>query len=138
MSVRRFLVMQKKYFPVALKEIQRGRKNTHWIWFIFPQLRGLGQSSMSFYYGLDGVNETRRYFRNKMLRNNLLTITNALYNLKTFSITEVVGNVDAVKIQACMTLFYVVTKEPIFKKVLKKFFHNQFHEKTLLMCQNIF
>lgn len=134
MSVKRFLIMQKKYFPVALKEIQRGRKDTHWIWFIFPQLRGLGQSKMSLYYGLDGVNETIQYYRNKTLWNNLLTITNVLYNLKTFDIIGVVGEIDAIKIQACMTLFYIVTREPIFRKVIEKYFYNHFHEETVKMC----
>ena len=118
--MRKFLVMQKKYYKVALAEIKSGEKKTHWIWFIFPQLRGLGVSQMSYKYGLQNLDEAKEYFRNKKLRQNLLEITTELYALKKRNIIKIVGEIDAMKIQACMTLFYVATREMLFRKVYAK------------------
>ena len=106
--MRKFLIMQNKYYKTALNEIKSGEKKTHWIWFIFPQLRGLGVSEMSYKYGLQNLDEAKEYFRNKKLRQNLLEITTELYALKKRNIIKIVGEIDAMKIQACMTLFYIV------------------------------
>ena len=73
--MRKFLIMQNKYYKTALNEIKSGEKKTHWIWFIFPQLRGWGVSEMSYKYGLQNLDEAKEYFRNKKLRQNLLEIT---------------------------------------------------------------
>lgn len=129
--MRKFLIMQKKYYKTALAEIKSGKKKTHWIWFIFPQLRGLGVSEMSYYYGLKNLDDARDYFSNKELRHNLLEITTELYALKKRNIIKIVGEIDAMKIQACMTLFYCATKEMLFRKVLDKYYDGQFHYETM-------
>ena len=129
--MRKFLIMQKKYYKTALAEIKSGKKKTHWIWFIFPQLRGLGVSEMSYYYGLENLDDTRDYFSNKELRHNLLEITTELYALKKRNIIKIVGEIDAMKIQACMTLFYCATREMLFRKVLDKYYDGQFHAETM-------
>lgn len=134
--MRKFLVMQKKYYKVALAEIKSGKKKTHWIWFIFPQLRGLGVSQMSYYYGLENLDEARDYFRNKQLRQNLLEITTELYALKKRNIIKIVGEIDAMKIQACMTLFYIATREMLFRKVLDKYYGGEFHTETMQKIYN--
>ena len=77
-NLNRFLKMQNKYYPLALKEIKRGKKKTHWIWFIFPQLKGLGFSDYSKYYGIDGINEAKAYMQDGVLRARLVEITQAL------------------------------------------------------------
>ena len=89
--MRKFLIMQNKYYKTALNEIKSGEKKTHWIWFIFPQLRGLGVSEMSYKYGLQNLDEAKEYFRNKKLRQNLLEITTELYALKKRNIIKIVG-----------------------------------------------
>ena len=129
--MRKFLIMQKKYYKTALAEIKSGKKKTHWIWFIFPQLRGLGVSEMSYYYGLKNLDDARDYFSNKELRKNLLEITTELYSLKKRNIIKIVGEIDAMKIQACMTLFYCATREMLFRKVLDKYYDGQFHAETM-------
>ena len=129
--MRKFLIMQKKYYKTALAEIKSGKKKTHWIWFIFPQLRGLGVSEMSYYYGLKNLDDARDYFSNKELRHNLLEITTELYALKKRNIIKIVGEIDAMKIQACMTLFYCATREMLFRKVLDKYYDGQFHAETM-------
>ena len=87
--MRKFLIMQNKYYKTALNEIKSGEKKTHWIWFIFPQLRGLGVSEMSYKYGLQNLDEVKEYFRNKKLRQNLLEITTELYALKKRNIIKI-------------------------------------------------
>ena len=129
--MRKFLIMQNKYYKTALNEIKSGEKKTHWIWFIFPQLRGLGVSEMSYKYGLQNLDEAKEYFRNKKLRQNLLEITTELYALKKRNIIKIVGEIDAMKIQACMTLFYIATREMLFRKVLDKYYGGQFHDETI-------
>lgn len=129
--MRKFLIMQKKYYKTALAEIKSGKKKTHWIWFIFPQLRGLGVSEMSYYYGLKNLDDARDYFSNKELRHNLLEITTELYALKKSNIIKIVGEIDAMKIQACMTLFYIATSEILFRKVLDKYYNGEFHAETM-------
>lgn len=129
--MRKFLIMQKKYYKTAFAEIKSGKKKTHWIWFIFPQLRGLGVSEMSYYYGLKNLDDARDYFSNKELRHNLLEITTELYALKKRNIIKIVGEIDAMKIQACMTLFYCATREMLFRKVLDKYYDGQFHAETM-------
>ena len=129
--MRKFLIMQTKYYKTALAEIKSGEKKTHWIWFIFPQLRGLGVSEMSYKYGLQNLDEAKKYFENEKLRKNLLEITTELYALKKRNISEIVGEIDAIKIQACMTLFYCATREMLFRKVLDKYYGGEFHAKTV-------
>lgn len=129
--MRKFLIMQNKYYKTALNEIKSGEKKTHWIWFIFPQLRGLGVSQMSYKYGLQNLDEAKEYFRNKKLRQNLLEITTELYALKKRNIIKIVGEIDAMKIQACMTLFYCATREMLFRRVLDKYYDGQFHAETM-------
>lgn len=130
----RFLKAQNKYYPLALKEIKGGEKKTHWIWFIFPQLKDLGFSDYSKYYGIDGLNEAKAYVQNNILRSRLREITQALA-CKNKSITSIVGDVDAVKIHACMTLFYVATKEGCFKEILNKFYNGALHPQTIKLLK---
>ena len=80
-DIDRFIKMQELYYEIALSEIKDGYKRTHWIWYIFPQLKGLGQSYNSEYYGFDGVDEVIEYMRNPYLRNNMIEICNELYKL---------------------------------------------------------
>ena len=130
-NLNRFLKMQDKYYSLALKEIKAGKKKTHWIWFIFPQLKGLGVSDYSKYYGIDGLNETKAYMQENVLRARLIEITNTLANQEQSSLVSIVGDVDALKIHASMTLFFIATKELCFKKVLIKYFNGELHPETI-------
>ena len=121
-DIDRFIKMQELYYEIALFEIKDGYKRTHWIWYIFPQLKGLGQSYNSEYYGFDGVDEVIEYMRNPYLRNNMIEICNELYKLDD-SIENIFGYPDYLKLNSCMTLFeYSIQEEKIFGKIIDKFY----------------
>lgn len=134
-DIDRFIKMQELYYEVALFEIKDGYKRTHWIWYIFPQLKGLGQSYNSEYYGLDGVDEVIEYMRNPYLRNNMIEICNELYKLDD-SIENIFGYPDYLKLNSCMTLFeYSIQEEKIFGKIIDKFYNGKRDRVTLEMLE---
>ena len=128
----KFITAQKEDFDIALAEIKNGRKESHWIWYIFPQIAGLGRSATSEYYAIQNLSEAKMYLENEYLHNNLLTICQALLDLKTDDAEEVLGWIDAMKLKSSMTLFTLAApEEPVFKAVLDKFFHGELDEKTV-------
>ena len=134
MSLNRFLEVQnrlinnKTMYELALDEINGQKKLNHWIWYIFPQLKGLGTSFNSNYYGLD-VNEVNDYIDNDVLYNRLIEITEALLK-NNKPIEDIVGPIDTLKIKSSMTLFYLKTNNDLFKKVLDKFYNGKYCEYT--------
>lgn len=136
-NIGRFLKMQEIDYPIALQEIKNGLKVSHWIWYIFPQLKGLGKSSMSEYYGIDGIEEAREYYNNKQLRENLFEITNAVLAHKDKkSAKEIFGGIDSMKLKSCMTLFDIVEPESVFNEVLEIFFDGKRDGRTINMINN--
>lgn len=135
-DIDRFIKMQELYYEIALSEIKDGYKRTHWIWYIFPQLKGLGQSYNSEYYGFDGVDEVIEYMRNPYLRNNMIEICNELYKLDD-SIENIFGYPDYLKLNSCMTLFeYSIPEEKIFGKIIDKFYNGKRDRVTLEMLES--
>lgn len=133
-NLNRFKLAQSKYLDIAKTEMVIGRKENHWIWFVFPQLKGLGKSYASNYYGLVDAYETMEYYNDKQLRKNLIDCVKILLQFKHLDeLTECFGELDTVKIRSCMTLFYMVTKKKIFKKVLDKFFSGLIDDKTVVL-----
>lgn len=134
-DIDRFIKMQELYYEIALSEIKDVYKRTHWIWYIFPQLKGLGQSYNSEYYGLDSVNEVIEYMKNPYLRNNMIEICNELYKLDD-SIENIFGYPDYLKLNSCMTLFeYSIPEEKIFGKIIGKFYNGKRDRVTLEMLE---
>lgn len=116
----------------ALQEILKGSKETHWIWFIFPQCEGLGYSEHSKKYGIKGTSEARAYIENELLRNRLLEICEALYSLQTDDIMSVMWEIDCYKVRSCVTLFnYVAPEYDVFQRLLDKYFQSLPCQKTL-------
>lgn len=135
-DIDRFIKMQELYYEVALSEIKDGYKRTHWIWYIFPQLKGLGQSYNSEYYGFDGVDEVIEYMKNPYLKNNMIEICNELYKLDD-SIENIFGYPDYLKLNSCMTLFeYSIPEEKIFGKIIDKFYNGKRDRVTLEMLES--
>lgn len=133
-NLDRFIIAQKEDYDKALKEIQNGKKLTHWSWYIFPQLKGLGSSSMAEYYGIEDLTEAMLYLNNEYLKNNLIQISQALLNLNTNNPTEVLGYPDDLKVKSCMTLFYCANPQiTIFEEVIKKFYNGEFDDTTILL-----
>lgn len=128
----RFLDAQENAYPTALRELRAGKKRSHWIWYIFPQLKGLGLSSTSEIYGVTGLAEARAYLTNPILRQRLLDATEAMLAHDTFDAATILGELDALKFRSCLTLFALADPdEPIFAKALKRFFGGERDARTL-------
>lgn len=135
-NLDRFRVSQQTFYATALAEIQSGHKQSHWVWYIFPQLKGLGHSENAQYYGIENIEEARAFLQDKTLRANLLEITNALLGLESNDAEWVMGWPDNLKLQSCMTLFELA--EPsisVFQKVLKKYYNGEEDANTLRLIR---
>ena len=118
-------------YDQALAEIRNGQKMGHWIWYVFPQLRGLGMSSTSQYFGIRDLDEAKEYLQNQLLRNRLIEISEALLE-QTGNIKNIVGYVDAMKVRSSMTLFMAADPDiEVFGKVLDKFYDGKPDDITL-------
>lgn len=119
----RFLDAHKTYYKFALYELTKGQKRSHWIWFIFPQQKGLGHSYNSEFYGLDGLDEATAYLAHPVLGYRLRECCEALLLHKEKAIHDIMGSrIDVIKLQACMNLFNQVKPDTIFREVLDTFF----------------
>ena len=130
-SLERFVDAQERTYERALAEVKDGQKATHWIWYIFPQLKGLGESSNSQYYGIDDIDEARAYLNHPVLGARLREITTTLLDLKGINAQDVFGYLDAMKVRSCMTLFNVVAEDDLFRKVIDRYYSGKADEKTL-------
>lgn len=134
-NLNRFLEAQGENYNRALREIKEGRKRSHWMWYIFPQLKGLGKSVTSEYYGIDGISEAKEYLAHPILGNRLREITQALIRLDTNDARRIFGTPDDMKLRSCMTLFDIVSPNDIFNEALIKFFDGQEDNKTLKLLE---
>ena len=133
-NLKRFTEAQYRDYDQALKEIRNGKKTSHWIWYIFPQLRGLGRSYMSDYYGIKDLEEAKAFLQNPYLGKNLKEISEALLELDSDNATQVMGIPDNMKLKSSMTLFACADPETdVFEKVLEKFYNGQKDGQTLKM-----
>ena len=138
-DLSRFITAQQNDYEIALSEIRSGRKQSHWMWYIFPQLKGLGMTSTADYYGIDGMAEAKEYLSDDYLRNNLVQISNALLELKGSDPLIVMGYPDNLKLRSSMTLFYLASdnKEDrnVFKAVIDKYYGSVFDARTKEMVK---
>lgn len=104
-DLSRFLTAQAPIFDTALEELRAGRKQSHWMWFIFPQLRGLGHSSMAQFYGIQSIEEARAYLAHPVLGPRLTLVTQAVQAVEGRSLNAILGSPDDMKFRSCMTLF---------------------------------
>ena len=131
MSLERFLSAQEHDYEIALSEIRNGRKQSHWMWYIFPQIQGLGYSSMARFYAIKDREEAVTYLNHPVLGKRLVEITEALLNLRENDARKVMGYPDDLKLKSSMTLFYVVSGRTVFKQVLDKYYFGELDEKTV-------
>ena len=129
-TVERFIKAQEESYGQALEEIKNGYKRSHWMWYVFPQLKGLGRSETARYYGIANRTEAEAYLADPLLGSRLLEISGELLKLESCDAREVFGRPDDVKLKSSMTLFYLVDGNPIFKAVLDKFFAGELDEVT--------
>ena len=130
-NLERFLKAQELDYETALAEIKAGYKRSHWIWYIFPQIQGLGYSSMSQYYAIRDMEEARAYIEHPILGRRLIEISRALLQLLSNDAGDVMGYPDNMKLKSCMTLFSLAGDNDIFQKVLDKFFDGEKDKATI-------
>ena len=131
-SLDRFIKAQELAYPIALREIKNGKKRSHWMWHIFPQIRGLGTSSMSHIYGISGLGEAKAYLTHPVLSGRLYELCETLLLHRDRRIEEIFGEVDSMKLRSSMTLFSLVSLEgSLFHQVLDCFFDGKPDTETL-------
>jgi len=131
-SLKRFTEAQENSYAVAFSEIQQGRKKSHWMWFIFPQIAGLGFSETSRFYAIKDLQEAAGFLRHPVLGPRLINISRELLYLKTNDAHQVFGSPDDLKLRSSMTLFSSLPDaDPVFQLVLEKYFKGVKDIKTL-------
>lgn len=136
-NLDRFLKAHEECYEQALKEIKNGYKRTHWMWFIFPQIKGLGMSETAKYYEIKDINEAEEYFKNDILKSHLLEISNELLKLNETNILKIFTYPDNLKLQSSMTLFNYIYPNKVFKQVLNKFYNGILDDKTMEIIKNM-
>ena len=129
-SLDRFRSAHASYYETALQEIKAGRKQSHWMWYIFPQIHGLGHSTMAMYYEIQSKTEAVEYWNDPVLRSHMEEICQELLKLEG-SIDWIMGYPDNLKLRSCMTLFWLVTGEQLFKDVSDKFYGGELDGYTV-------
>lgn len=136
-NLERFMEAQERNYATAFSEMKKGRKQSHWMWYIFPQLKGLGFSSTSQFYGIKDLGEAKAFLMHPVLGARLISICNELLQLHTTNATQVMGSPDDLKLRSSMTLFAVLPDtDPVFQQVLEKFFKGIKDTKTLQLISD--
>lgn len=138
-NLNRFVHAQAHSYETALNEIRNGQKRSHWMWYIFPQLRGLGQSANAQFFGISCAEEARAYLSHPVLGARLVEISEALMALEDRDACRIFGYPDVQKLRSCMTLFAAVSESPnVFQRVLDAYYGGRSDEMTLkLLKQNV-
>ena len=132
LDLDRFVTAQAGTYEQAVVELRRGRKNGHWIWFVFPQIAGLGRSANAWHFGLRGIDEARAYLGHPILGPRLRTCVETLLSHRGRSAEAILGPLDAMKLRSSMTLFELAAEDPApFAQVLEAFFEGERDKLTL-------
>jgi uncharacterized protein (DUF1810 family) len=137
-DIQRFVLAQETVYLKVVSELQNGKKKSHWMWFIFPQIEGLGFTSTSKYYSIKSIQEAKGYIDHPVLGKRLLECSQIILNIEGKSAADIFGYPDDMKLQSSMTLFsFVSPKTTVFRGVLKKYFRERKDKKTLDILQSI-
>jgi uncharacterized protein (DUF1810 family) len=135
-ELSRYLVAQEAVYADVLSELRRGRKTGHWMWFVFPQLAGLGISETSIYYSISSIEEARAFLAHPVLGRRLMECTNLVLSIDETSAERIFGKTDAMKFRSSMTLFREAEGgEPAFQRALDRFFDGVPDARTVRMLQ---
>ncbi len=130
-TLSRFLEAQEPVFDQVLGELRRGRKTSHWMWFVFPQIKGLGSSSMAIKFAISNLAEAQAYLAHPVLGPRLVECTQLVNSVENRSIDEIFGYPDNLKFRSSMTLFHrAAPEEQIFRAAIDKYFHGEFDSAT--------
>lgn len=130
-NLERFVTAQQSVYPQVVKELQNGKKTSHWMWFIFPQLQGLGYSSMAQKYAISNLDEATAYLAHPVLGQRLQELGNILLGIDDKSAHAIFGSPDDMKLHSSLTLFSLVPNSPpIFRQLLDKYFDGELDKNT--------
>ena len=131
-TIKKFLNAQQRDYPVALAEIKKGRKQGHWIWYIFPQIAGLGMSGTSMHYAIDDIAQATQYLQHPVLGQRLIEISEAVLAIEGKSANQILGSPDDLKLRSSMTLFSLAEDaNQVFQQVLDKYYGGLPDQKTI-------
>lgn len=131
-KLERFMAAQEADYQMALSEVKAGRKQSHWMWYIFPQIQGLGFSETSKFYAIKDFNEAEAFLKHPVLGNRLIEICTTLLQLESDNAYSIFGSPDDLKLKSSMTLFASLPDtNPVFQQVLEKYFNGTKDDKTL-------
>ncbi|GAB4043764.1 DUF1810 domain-containing protein [Spirosoma litoris] len=137
-KLQRFLDAQNSSYAKALAEIISGRKQSHWMWYIFPQIVGLGLSETARFYAIRDLQEARDYLEHPVLGKRLIEIANAMIQLNAKSANQILGSPDDLKLHSSMTLFSLLDQaDPVFQAVLLKYFNGVPDQRTLSIVKDM-
>lgn len=136
-NLNRFISAQEKVYDRVLTELKNGRKRSHWMWYIFPQLDGLAHSTTSKYYAIKSREEAIAYLNHPVLGARLRECAEAVLDVEGKTVSQIFGYPDALKLKSSMTLFSEVAAEPIFIRVIDKYFQGERDEKTLQLLNKL-
>jgi len=131
----RFLVAQARDYDRALSELRDGKKKSHWMWYIFPQIEGLGHSPISIRYSIKSAAEARAYLDHPVLGPRLRQCATVIRDIVGHSALEILGSPDDLKLRSSATLFAAVSNESVFEQVLQKYFNGEHDKATLLRLE---
>jgi uncharacterized protein (DUF1810 family) len=135
-SLQRFVDAQAPIFEQACRELEVGRKTSHWMWFVFPQCRGLGRSSTALHYGIESADEALAYWRHPLLGPRLKHCSELVLNVRGRTALQIMGTPDDMKLHSSMTLFsQVAPAERVFTAVLDKYYEGLRDQRTLALLQ---
>lgn len=134
-KLNRFVTAQKTAYDRVLSELKNGYKQSHWMWYIFPQLDGLAQSATSKYYAIKSVDEAVAYLNHSILGSRLLECTEIVYKIEGKSVSDIFGYPDNLKFKSSITLFSEVANKRVFVEVLDKYFQGERDIKTLQLLK---
>lgn len=133
-DLERFVTAQQGGYDGVVRELRAGRKTTHWIWFIFPQLAGLGRSDVSRFYAIESIDEARAYLAHPILGPRLLECAGAVLGTSGVTADQIFGSLDAMKVRSSMTLFHrAAPDEPLFGEMLERFYEGAEDETTVAL-----
>ena len=136
-NLNRFINAQEGVYDRVLAELKNGRKRSHWMWYVFPQLEGLGQSSTSKYYALHSREEALAYLNHPILGSRLIECANTVLAVKGRTVSEIFGYPDDLKLKSSMTLFSCVASNPVFVRLLDKYFQGERDVRTLQLLEKL-
>jgi uncharacterized protein (DUF1810 family) len=136
-DLNRFLEAQQNTYNTALLEIQQGKKQSHWMWFIFPQIAGLGYTDYNKFYAIKDIEEAQAYYNHPILGKRLIEISEAILQIPNKTALEIMGKPDTKKLKSCMTLFSLLpNSDSVFKSVLEKFYKGETDENTIAILKS--